>query len=267
MREEIEEVHSKTVAKDQKLINLETQQGVVDARMDAMEERLHIQHQRLIRLQLQTEDSENRSRRNNVRIRVIPEAVAGSGLRDSVTVIFNQLLENPPDTLIELDRVHMVPTARNPDQSTPRDVLCRVHFFRIREDIIRAAWQKGPLDFEEVEIQVYPNLCRQTKNRRHLLKPLLDHLRSRGATYQSGYPLSLYIKKDERSFNLYDPPQLPDLFYFLGSEAIEEPNRTDLPTLGERDPQQQLRSQWRGRSRSGRPCSWSNRQASEDRET
>lgn len=177
LREEIEEVRSKVDATDHKFLHLETQQGMTDARIDAMEERLNIQHQRLIMLQLQVEDSENRSRRNNVRIRGIPDTTAASVLRDTVTVI-NKLLENPPDTLIELDRVHRVPTARNPAQAAPHDVLCRVHFFRIKEDILRAAWQKGPLDFDREEIQVYPDLCRQTKNRRRLLRPLWDHLHS-----------------------------------------------------------------------------------------
>lgn len=37
LREEIDEVWSKIVTTDQKVVHLETQQGLADARMDAME--------------------------------------------------------------------------------------------------------------------------------------------------------------------------------------------------------------------------------------
>lgn len=75
---------SKTVAVDHKLLHLETQQSASDARIDALEERLHTQHQRLIMLQLQAEDSENMCRKNNVSIRGILQATVGSGLRETV---------------------------------------------------------------------------------------------------------------------------------------------------------------------------------------
>lgn len=116
-----EEVRVKTVVTEQKVTYLETQQETTNARLEVLQEKLYIQHQRLIMLQLQAEESENRS---NVRVRGIPETVMGPDLRKAVTDIFNQLLEKTLDDLIELDQVHRVPTARNPDHANPRDVLC-----------------------------------------------------------------------------------------------------------------------------------------------
>lgn len=241
LREEMEEVRAKVVAVDDRVHNLEKLQGTSDTRLEMIEEKLQKQHQRLVMLQLQSEESENRSRRNNIRIKGVPEDIEGPALRDTVMAILNQVLKNPPNTPIELDRVHKVPTTRNPAQTNPRDVLCRVHFFRIKENILRAAWQEGTVKYEGAEIQIYPDLCRQTKIRRRILKPLLDYLLCKGATYRWGYPLAVIVKKGGRSFNLRDPAQLPDLFHFLGVEAIEVPNWTELPTLIEQ-PIQQL--QW-----------------------
>lgn len=62
----------------------------------------------------------------------ISKNVAASDLREIVLGIFNKILDNPPDTQIELDRVHRIPIARNPAQTTPRDVLCRVHFYKTK---------------------------------------------------------------------------------------------------------------------------------------
>lgn len=86
----------------------------------------------------------------------------GFDLRKTVTEIFNQIMEKPLENLIELDRVHRVPTTSNIDHAKPHDVFCRVHFFRTREDIIRATWQKGPAVNNGAKIQIYPDLCPQT---------------------------------------------------------------------------------------------------------
>lgn len=58
-------------------------------------------------------------------------------------------------------------------------------------------------------------------------RPLLDHLRLKGAEYRWAYPISLIIKKDEDTFNLTEPDQLPELFELLGSETVQVPNWTD----------------------------------------
>lgn len=112
-----------------------------------IEEKLNKQYQRLVMLQLQSEESENRSRRNNIRIKGVPEDIEGPALKDRVVSILNQILKNPPDTLIELDRVHRIPTIHNPAQRNPRDVLCRVHFFRVKEDILQNSMRGGEYKF------------------------------------------------------------------------------------------------------------------------
>lgn len=50
-----------------------------------------------------------------------------------------------------------------------------------------------------------------------------------------GYPVSLTIKKDGDTFNLYDSEQLPELFHFLGSEAFEVPYWIDTLTVTGRE--------------------------------
>lgn len=209
---------------DKRLCSCESLQSSADARIDLLERKLKSQHQKLLILQLQVEDSVNRSRRNNVRIKGISETIKTPDLRKTAIDIFNKYLENPSDTHIELDRVHRSPVGLISEQGSPRDVLCRVHFYRVKEDIMRAVWQKGALEYAGQEVQVFPDLSWQTKIRRRLLRPLLDQIRAKGATYRWGYPLSLTIKKDGRAFTLSVPEQLPDLFKFLGSEVVEVPD-------------------------------------------
>lgn len=60
-----------------------------------------------------------RSRRNNIRIKGTPKNSEGPALRETVMAILNKVLKNPPDTSLELDWVHKVPTTRNSDQINP----------------------------------------------------------------------------------------------------------------------------------------------------
>lgn len=228
VREEMSKVGAKLELMDKRLCSCESLQSSADARIDLLERKLKSQHQKLLILQLQAEDSENRSRRNNVRIKGISETIKTPDLRKTAIDIFNKHLGNPSDTHIELDRVHRSPAGLVPEQGSPRDVLCRVHFYKVKEDIMRAVWQKGALEFAGQEVQMFPDLSRQTKIRRRLMRPLLDQIQANGATYRWGYPLSLIIKKDERAFILSVPEQLPDLFKFLGSEVVEVPDWVDI---------------------------------------
>lgn len=232
VREELSEVGAKIEIMESRLCRLcscESLQTSTDARISVLESELKLQHQKLLILQLQAEDSENRGRKNNVGIKGISETIKTPDLRKTAINIFNKYLGNPPDTHIELDRVHRSPVGFIPEQGSPRDVLCRVHFYKIKEDIMRAVWQKGVLEFAGQEVQVFPDLCRLTKIRRRLMRPLLDEIRAKGATYRWGYPLALTIKKDEHAFTLSTPEQLPDLFKFLGSEVLEIPDWIDIP--------------------------------------
>lgn len=137
------------------------------------------------------EDAENHSRRNNFKLKGIP-----ADLRSSVVAIFNQLLGDPSSNM-EIDRVTVM---RGVSQTTPQDVPCCGYFFTIKDAIMRAAWQQGPLDFDGTQIHPFLDLCCRTLCRQGLLKPLLELIHDLGATYTWRYPLSLFT-----------PTQLPRL--------------------------------------------------------
>lgn len=87
-----------------------------------------------------TEDLENRSRQNNIRIRGLPESVGTEELKVTLQGIFNSLLKRPKTADLEIDRAHRTQGPRDRDTRTPRDVICRIHFFYIKESIMVAAW-------------------------------------------------------------------------------------------------------------------------------
>lgn len=174
-------------------------------------------------------DGENRSRRNNIRLRGLPEATSGGDLRATVTAIFNRLLDKPPTAELELDRVHRVQGSRGREAPPPRDVLARVHFYAVKEEIMRQTWTKGPVNFDSAVVHLFPDLSRLTLKMRGMLRPLLEAIRNAGATYRWGHPFHLAVLKNGGSFILRWLDQLSDLFAFLDTPAISIPDWLDFP--------------------------------------
>lgn len=94
--------------------------------MSTLERSRDQQRETAIALQLHLEDIEDRSRRNNLRLRGIPEDVTEENLRDTVKGLFSMVLDDP-EAVVELDRVHRVTGPRAADPDGLRDVLRRLH--------------------------------------------------------------------------------------------------------------------------------------------
>lgn len=83
--------------------------------MEALEQSRITQADTEVDLQLDLEDFEDRSRRNKVQLRGIPEATGMEDLAATVSAILQQVLDSP-QTNVELDRVHtaLCPKSKGP---------------------------------------------------------------------------------------------------------------------------------------------------------
>lgn len=212
------------------LHNVENRITSGECRLTALEEKIQVLEQtqqahslEAQEMQLHIEEMEDRSRRNNLRLRGIPEAPGPEDLAETATAIFRWLLSNPPPSM-EIDRIHRTLGPKSSDPARPRDVLCRLHRFAQKEMILRNAWEQGEIEFDGAHIQILPDLSRATLQRRAMLKPVLEEARRRGCTYRWGYPLAVTFRAERSSFTLRTPADLPALFTFLESEPITVPN-------------------------------------------
>lgn len=138
-----------------------------------------------------------------------------------VTSIFNRYLDRPRDTDITIDRVHRTlgPHPNMPDR--PRDVLCCLHSFHLKGEILRQAWRVGVLEFDGTAIHLLPDISRKTLIFRGALKPLLDSIGEKGLTYKWGHPFHLIVRKGTDAFSLRHPSHL---FTFAEMNPISVPN-------------------------------------------
>lgn len=83
---------------------------------------------------------------------------------------------------IELDRIHRVPGRANAAAAYSRDVLCRVHFYKCKEEILLKARGHGLVDYKYAQIMLYSDLSRQTLAKWRSLRPLTKALVEAGLT-------------------------------------------------------------------------------------
>ncbi|XP_063297700.1 adhesion G protein-coupled receptor F5-like [Pelobates fuscus] len=93
------------------------------------------------------EDLNNRSRRNNIRIRGLPESSAPEALNAMLHEAFSSLLPDAPPSDLLLDRAHRALRPPSASTSQPRDIIVRCHYFHIKEAIMRAT-RETPLQIE-----------------------------------------------------------------------------------------------------------------------
>lgn len=191
---------------------------------------IHVQDQRLDmhESQIQTlysliEDQDNRNRRNNIRIRGLPEAMGVEDLPETVKGIFISILGTIESVNLEIDRVHRALGPRNPDPAKPRDIICRIHYFRVKEDIMRKARTKGLIEYKGNTIQLLSDLCHFTLEKRKALKPLLVLLQDRNISYRWNFPFQLQIRKEGKWLSIRGPSDIPAV-----ATALELP---ELPPL------------------------------------
>ncbi|CAH2277192.1 Hypothetical predicted protein [Pelobates cultripes] len=173
-------------------------------------------------LRRQVEDLDNRGRRNNIRVRGIPET-EGENPHEILTSLFSQLLrdEAPPDFGIE--RAHR--TLRTPRRDgLHRDVICCLLSFQLKESIMRAARAQHDVPFMDTRFSLYQNLSTLTLDARWALKPITRLLQEKRILYKWGYPFSLQAKVENHWHIIRWPNDIPHFLWATGLPHVTVPN-------------------------------------------
>ena len=137
--------------------------------------------------------------------------------------IFNDILERPPDSPIEFERIHRALRLRGRENDPPRDIICCLVNFPLKEAILRKAREKNRVIFNGTEIKLYQDLSNITLQQRRALRPITEQLRSRGIPYRWKFPFCLSATSRGHTALLRTPD---DLRAFC--EAMNIP-RTEVP--------------------------------------
>lgn len=179
--------------------------------------------QHLIGINKHLEDLDNRGRRNNIRVRGIPESVDAEQITPALQRVFNSLLERPEDTAIEFVRAHRALRARGPDNMPPRDIICCLQNFSLKEDIMRKACINDRIIFNSETIMLFYDLSQIMLKNCSALWPLLEKLREKDLCYTWRFPFALLVNYNGKQHILRSPEDLPEFYQALQLDLVELP--------------------------------------------
>lgn len=165
---------------------------LVDANEDREEESAWIKNK--------IADIEDRSWRNNLKIRGIPESVQTSELRAYVTDLFTAVLPDLTAIDITIDRIHRLPKPTYLPDVVPRDVILRLHFFHVKEQLMQTMRKQENVPSRFQKLQFYADLSQHTLQKRRNLNTITKVLRNHNIPYRWGYPTKISIIKQDKTF-------------------------------------------------------------------
>ncbi|XP_072000283.1 uncharacterized protein [Engystomops pustulosus] len=113
------------------------------------------------------------------------------------------------DAPLELDRALRALQARPPSTDPPRDVICRVHRYQLKDAIMNKARNLERISFQGTSVQLLPDLSRLTLLKRKALRPLLEVLKQRNIPYTWGFPFKLQIRHGGNKYVICHPDEIP----------------------------------------------------------
>uniref|UniRef100_F7BM55 L1 transposable element RRM domain-containing protein n=1 Tax=Monodelphis domestica TaxID=13616 RepID=F7BM55_MONDO len=152
-----------------------------------------------------TDDLENRSRRDNLRIIGLPE---DHNKRKSLDIILEEIIqENCPEILeqegkVEIERIHRSPPVFNPQLTTPRNVIAKFKNNQIKEQVLQAA-KKKPFRYHGNMVRITQDLSASTLKDRKAWNMIFRKARELGLQPRIKYPskLTIFLQRKVWSFN------------------------------------------------------------------
>uniref|UniRef100_A0A8C5PY44 Uncharacterized protein n=1 Tax=Leptobrachium leishanense TaxID=445787 RepID=A0A8C5PY44_9ANUR len=216
-------------------------------------------HHLLTSLTRHIEDLENRGRRQNIRVRGLPEGEkTAEDLHHALLRLFNKVLGRPPDTPIDIERFHRALRPRGPPEAPPRDVICYLLHFSLKEDIMRLARDTPRLVLDGALISLFNDVSQTTLQSRRALRPLTLALQQEGLQYRWLHPFGLQIRTQQGPVTVRSGEDLDGILRTLRlpeDAQISWPDPMAVYTTEQLPPQRPAR---RRRPRGSRPSTRGN---------
>uniref|UniRef100_A0AAV2KW34 Transposase element L1Md-A101/L1Md-A102/L1Md-A2 n=1 Tax=Knipowitschia caucasica TaxID=637954 RepID=A0AAV2KW34_KNICA len=157
-------------------------------------------------LQSKCEDLEGRSRRNNIRLIGLAEGLELPNTREFISQLLRDLLRLEEVPL--LDRAHRSSREKPKEGAPPRPIIIRVHYFHVKEQILRRAGAAAPLLYQGRKIFIFPDFTSAVAKKRSQFVNAKRLLHScPGIKFGLFYPAELRITLPDGAVRRFSDPK------------------------------------------------------------
>lgn len=142
IKEEINKTNKRVEEAEERIVDAETR---IQANEEAVMEMLKLQ----IAMDAKLTDLEGQSRRENIRIHGVKEGLE-EGTPSMVVFVerlLKEKLELPDSTELQVERAHRALASRPPLNAAPRSIVAKIASYRLKEEILKLAWQKRGFEY------------------------------------------------------------------------------------------------------------------------
>uniref|UniRef100_H2ZSG6 L1 transposable element RRM domain-containing protein n=1 Tax=Latimeria chalumnae TaxID=7897 RepID=H2ZSG6_LATCH len=164
-----------------------------DERLSAAEARIVALTSTVADLRDQTDDQENRARRNNIRILGFPEGVKQGNPSKFLEEALPALLKLPIGTDLSIERAHRSLAPRPGPGQRLCPFIIKLLRFPVKELLLRSARDLGTLEWEGHKILLFPDLSRALQDRHRQFLSVKRILRDKMIKYGLFYPATLRV--------------------------------------------------------------------------
>uniref|UniRef100_A0A3B4UI21 L1 transposable element RRM domain-containing protein n=1 Tax=Seriola dumerili TaxID=41447 RepID=A0A3B4UI21_SERDU len=189
----------------------ETETGISggEDRTSSLENKLAELEKKVKILTNRAEDSENRSRRDNIRIMGLKEGAEGNqAVRFFETWLPGTLGLETKRSSIKIDRAHRA--LGPPKKNYNRPVIIKLHNFSDKQWILAAVREKGEVTHQGDEIYIRQDLSPQVREAWRQFNGICERLIQRGLWFQMRYPASLYFTLNGEDYSFKNPREAED---------------------------------------------------------
>lgn len=203
--------------------------------------------QRQASLEARLIDHEARSRRENLRIYGIPEEREGTDMAGFLDKLFKTSLEFPRDGDLKIERAHraLAPKPADP-QSRPRSIVVKFGSWRTKEEVIKRAWQKKKVLYDNVRFYVDHDFPPEVLKKRSEYAEAKRVLKERQIRFQTPYPAKMRIFYEDGTRLFQDAAEATRDLAARGFPVtvVKKPTTPDQEEI-------QLLSTWQAKGRRG----------------
>lgn len=223
-RSDIQSIVARTEHIESKMADFATSHNLLIDSHTALEEEVH-------RLSNKVLDLEDRSRRNNIRLRGIPESVTPDQLNQFLTDFMAVAMPNRSSQELLIDRIHRLPKPKHLSLQVPRDTIARIHFFTTKEEFLKILRSHPDLPDRFRSLSIFPDLSAATMLKRKEFSAYTKILRDAEISYKWGFPVKLIIIKDGSQMVCPDPESAKELLLSWKLLSVQEvsPKRKTAP--------------------------------------